>query len=539
MVRSLPALLTVCGVLVASSAAPSQVAPPATASATPTFAFTGRGWGHGVGMSQYGALGFAQHGWSHERIVAHYYRGTTLGRVPAARLRVLLLEARKRLTVSSEGPMRVRDAAGEAHTLEPGRYMLGPGLRLAVDEGEPRALEPPLLFLPETEPLALNGRRYRGTIELDVEQGKLRAINGVGLEAYLSGVVPDEVPSDWPAEALKAQAVVARSYAMATRKPGPFHLYADVRSQVYGGFDAEESETTAAVQATAGQVVTYASKIATTYFFSTSGGKTANVADVWSGNPVPYLVSVPDPYDTLSPHHTWGPVTFGTARLRKALEVPGRLVDIRTTTNGSGRVAAVVAVGTEGESSVPAGEVRRRLGLRSTWFTLGALALDPAAKPLVYGSRVALTGLVRGLPAVTLEQRAGSAAWAKAADVTPRPDGRFDFPVKPLVSTDFRLVSGTLRSAPVRLAVAPLVRLEAPADPAALRGTVKPVVPGATAVVQRLVGTAWREAARATLDEAGAFVAQLELTPGTYRARVAPGRGLVAGVSQPLDVAPA
>jgi stage II sporulation protein D len=539
MVRLILAPLTLLAVLVAASAAPSQtVPPPAT---TPTFAFSGRGWGHGVGMSQYGALGFAQRGHRFERILAHYYRGTELGRVRAARLRVLLLEGRKALTVSSAGPVRVRDATGAAYTLEAGRYTLGPGLRLALDAGEPRALPSPLVFVAEVEPLALNGKRYRGTLEISVEKGKLRAINGVGLEAYLNGVVPDEVPSDWPAEALKAQAVVARSYALAVRKPGPFHLYADVRSQVYGGLDAEESGTTAAVQATAGQVVTYAGKIATTYFFSTSGGRTANVADVWSGTPIPYLVSVPDPYDDASPHHMWGPFTFATARLTKALDVPGRLLDIQTTLNASGRVATVVAVGTEGESSVPAGEVRRRLGLRSTWFHLGALALEPSTKPLVYGSRHSFTGLARGLPAVTLEQRSTStiSLWEKAADVTPGPDGRLTLPVKPEASTDYRLVSGTIRSARVRLAVAPLVRIAAPTDTAALRGIVKPLLPGATAVVQRLEGTAWREVARAPVDETGTFEARFDVTPGTYRARVAPGRGLVPGVSASLDVAPA
>lgn len=537
MVRLILAPLTICAVLVAASAAPSQtVAPPG---ATPTFVFSGRGWGHGVGMSQYGAFGFAQHGFQYERILAHYYRGTALGRVPAARLRVLLLEGRKALTVSSDGPLSVRDATGETYELEPGRIKLGPALRVAVGEEEPRALPPPLLFSAGAEPLALNGKRYRGTLEISLDKGKLRAINGVGLEAYLNGVVPDEVPSDWPAEALKAQAVVARSYALAVRKPGLFDLYADVRSQVYGGLDAEEPATTAAVQATAGRVVTYAGKVATTYFFSTSGGRTANVADVWSGTPVPYLVSVPDPYDSASPHHTWGPVTFATARLTKALEVPGRLLDIHTTLNASGRVATLVAVGTEGEAIVPATELRRTIGLRSTWFQLGALALDPVAKPLVYGSRTSLTGLARGLPGVTLEQRAGSTLWEPGGPVAAGADGRFAVPVKPEASTEYRLVSGTVRSARVRLAVAPLVRLTPPTDAAALRGTVRPLLPGATAVVQRLEGTAWREVARASVDEAGAFEARFSLAAGTYRARVAPGRGFVPGVSPPLDVSPA
>jgi hypothetical protein len=111
--------------------------------------------------------------------------------------------------------------------------------------------------------------------------------------------------------------------------------------------------------------------------------------------------------------------------------------------------------------------------------------------------------------------------------------------VKPLVSTDYRLVSGTLRSGPVRLAVAPLVRLAAPTDTGALRGTVKPLLAGATAVVQRLEGTVWRGVASAPVDGAGGFEARFALAPGTYRARVAPGRGFAAGVSPPLEVAPA
>ena len=109
-------------------------------------------------------------------------------------------------------------------------------------------------------------------------------MNGVGLEPYLWGVVPDEMPDEWPAEALRAQAVVARSYALAVRRSsGPFDLYPDVRSQVYGGVAAEEASTTAAVNATAGRVLLYGGKVATTFFFSTSGGRTASVEDAWRG----------------------------------------------------------------------------------------------------------------------------------------------------------------------------------------------------------------------------------------------------------------
>ena len=150
-------------------------------------------------------------------------------------------------------------------------------------------------------------------------------MNVVGLEAYLQGVVPREMPSAWPPEALKAQAVAARSYALATRAGRrAFDLYADVRSQVYGGVAAEEPATTTAVDATAGQVVLYDGKVATTFFFSTSGGRTASAADAWSGEPVPYLVSVADPYDDASPYHDWGPLRSPRPTLAKKLERAGR-----------------------------------------------------------------------------------------------------------------------------------------------------------------------------------------------------------------------
>jgi stage II sporulation protein D len=535
MLRPAVALLALLAALAATSAATARAGVDAPL-ANPTFAISGRGWGHGVGMSQYGAYGFALRGVGYQQIVAHYYRGTTLGKAPVARVRVLLVEGRKTLTVSADSPFRLRDGAGVLHQLEPGRYAFGPGLRLALEPGALTQLPGPLLFSSESTPLAVNGKRYRGSLEVGVESGRLRAINAVGLQAYLYGVVPDEVPHTWPEEALKAQAVVARSYALAVRKSGPFDLYADVRSQVYGGVDSEEPTTTAAVNATAGQVVMYAGKVATTYFFSTSGGRTANVADVWSGTPIPYLVAVPDPYDTASPHHRWGPVAFTATQVRKALALPGRVADVRTTVIGSGRVGSFVAVGDGVETSVPATEVRRRLGLRSTWFRVGVLALEPLAKPVVYGGRARLAGSVRGLANVTLEQRAGTAAWETAGELKPGADGRFALAVKPLSTVDYRLASGTVRGTPVRVGVAPLVRLAQPTDAVALRGTVKPQLPGASVAVQRLEGTIWREVGRGTVDAQGGFAAQLQLVPAAYRARIAPGRGFVAGLSPVLDV---
>ena len=150
-------------------------------------------------------------------------------------------------------------------------------------------------------------------------------MNVVALESYLQGVVPGEVPSSWPAEALKAQAVAARSYALANLVKGkPFDLYADVRSQVYGGVASEKPSTSKAVAATAGEVVLYGGKVATTFYFSTSGGKTASAADVF-GQSIPYLVSRPDPWDKASPYHRWGPVLLGARTVQSKLGVDARV----------------------------------------------------------------------------------------------------------------------------------------------------------------------------------------------------------------------
>jgi stage II sporulation protein D len=531
-----------CGFLAAGATAGASKPRKSRSAAAPSsgavFVVSGRGWGHGVGMSQWGAHGFARRGVSYERILAHYYRGTAIERAPVSKVRVLLASGKKQLTIESEAPFRVKDPDGRIRKLPAGKHVLGPGLMVKAKGVKRRVkLDGPAVFMPGDEPLRL-GRRYRGTIHVDVVGGRLRAINFVGLEQYLYGVVPAEVPDDWPEEVLKAQAVAARSYALATRKVGgAYDLFPDVRSQVYRGVDEEEDSTNEAVDATAGQVLMYGGKVATTYFHSTSGGRTASVADVWAGSShVPYLVSVNDPYDSISPHHTWGPIVIPGSRMQKVLKAPGRLTDVRTTVNASGRVPAVTAVGTLGDSSVAGSDFRRELGLRSTWFRVGVLALPPLARPLAYGSGGRLNGVARGVSRPVLEQLRGS-TWTATVPVQPKGDGTFSVNVKPTATTRYRLVTGTVRTDPVTVAVAPRIALVPPGDLSQLEGSVRPALSGATVEILRLTGPAWRVVARANVDAEGAFLAALDVTSGSYRARVpSPGRGLVAGTSPTLVV---
>lgn len=441
-----------------ASAAPRErgQTPVCLRCAPPVFVITGRGWGHGVGLSQYGALGFARAGAGYEEILAHYYQGTELTEALVKRMRVQLAAGAKTLDVGSKAPFRVRDALGEAHDLPAGTQRFGPGLRLRkVGQAKPTQLQGPLVFLPGSEPLELKGRAYRGELRVVAEKARLRAINNLGLEAYLYGVVPSEMPHRWPPEALKAQAVAARSYALATRRSGEFDVYSDVRSQVYRGIPEEEAQTNEAIDATAGQVLTYDGQVAYTYFFSTSGGRTATVTDVWpSSKSIPYLVSVADPHDSISPYHRWGPVVLTAKAARAKLKVPGPLLDLRATLTGSGRVGTLTALSPTAETAVKAGDVRQRLGLRSTWFRVGVLALSRPEAPLEPGHQLTLTGVARGLSGVTLEQRGPGEAWAPLVKVKAGAGGAVAVAVKPAATTLYRLAYGTgARSATVRVVV--------------------------------------------------------------------------------------
>jgi stage II sporulation protein D len=197
------------------------------------------------------------------------------------------------------------------------------------------------------------------------------AVNHVSLEHYLDGVGPAEMPAGGPAEALRAQAVVARSYALTSRASGGnWDVFADVRSQVYGGVLAEIASTTDAVRATRGRVVTVGGEVAQTFFFSTSGGRTAANEEGFGGSPLPYLRSVEDPHDDLSPVHTWT-ARFSRREAQRRLSdlVAGRLQGISVASRSpSGRAATVLLRGSQGDATVSAASVRTALGLRSTWL---------------------------------------------------------------------------------------------------------------------------------------------------------------------------
>src|SRR5579862_6739313 len=193
-VRTLILVLVVPFIAAGTAAAARRDLPPVCAAkcvaAKPgtgaVFLFSGHGWGHGVGMSQYGAWGFALHGYDYEQILQHYYPGTTIATALTNTIRVLLADGRKSLTLSCGVPFTMTDANGATRSLPAGPVTL-----------TPKIAAPPLTFSAGAGGWMTLGRQYRGEIQVDVVDGRLRAIDIVGLEDYLYGVVPAEMPSTW------------------------------------------------------------------------------------------------------------------------------------------------------------------------------------------------------------------------------------------------------------------------------------------------------------------------------------------------------
>jgi SpoIID/LytB domain protein len=382
----------------------------------------------------------------------------------------------------------------------------------------------------------VGGRAYRGKLVVSSDGKTVSVIDVVGLEQYLKGVVPAEMPSGWPAEALKAQAVAARSYALANLAgSGPFDLYGDTRSQVYGGVPVETEAASAAVDATAGQVLTYDGRVADTLFHASSGGRTMSSLEA-TGRAVPYLVSVKDPYDVLSPYHDWGPLLLDAATAAKALELPAAITGLQETAWPSGRVRSL-ALTTAGEAtaSFTGNQLRVALGLRSTWFRAGLLRLHASRRAITWGGSATLDGSAAGVDGVSLEARpVGSRAWAAAAAPVPAADGSFDLPVRPKVSTTYRLAAGAVRVGSVTVAVAP--RVAAALGTTGVEGTAMPAAAGVAVELQSLAGSTWATVSSTVTGADGTFAFGGTPAPGTYRVRVAPGHGLVPGVSAPLTV---
>ncbi|MEY2985520.1 MAG: SpoIID-like protein [Cyanobacteriota bacterium] len=217
----------------------------------------------------------------------------------------------------------------------------------------------------------IGDRWYRGKVRLLRQGDGVTAVNLVDLEEYLYSVVGSESIPTWPLEALKAQAVAARTYAIykASKDSSRYYdLDTTTATQVYKGLNYEYVSTVEAVEATQGQVMTYGGKVILAAFHAASGGHTENVEDVWM-SPLPYLRGVVD-YDQHSPVFQWDK-TLTANDVSRHIEGVGTVTSMTPVKmTPRGRVATMLISGTRGRKNLSGNQVRQALQLRSTLFTV-------------------------------------------------------------------------------------------------------------------------------------------------------------------------
>ncbi len=285
----------------------------------------------------------------------------------AVEMRVAIGDRLSQVTVGSSTPAVVKNMAGQGVGQIPqGRSVVvtpdGGGVRLADWRGQAFWVEPTgggYVFIKD--------KWYRGRVLVMPTQGGITAVNWVDIEAYLYGVVGSEMPASWPQEALKAQAVAARSYALYRRDRTQNQLFdvgGTTSHQVYKGLAAEAPSVQAAVNATQGQVITHGGRVIEAVFHSSSGGHTENSEDIWQ-QPTPYLRGVAD-YDQEAPVFHWSE-TFSAQQLGQRIVGIGQLRSVATErATPRGRIVSIRLQGSQGSRTLTGTELRQALGLRST-----------------------------------------------------------------------------------------------------------------------------------------------------------------------------
>ncbi len=359
----------------------------------------GHGYGHGRGMSQYGAEGAARAGRSTGEILDFYYPGTRPAELEGP-LRVLITaDTSPQLTVRARPGLVVRDrrdkqawtlpdngadqwriapsredaavSAVQFHDAKGWHRWQVPGRTVLRGDGQFAAGGKPVgLVLPGG-----TVRQYRGALRAASPfrgASSRDTVNVVSLDDYVRGVLPREMPTSWSMAALKAQAVAARTYAAFGRHANRtryWHVCDTTSCQVYGGVDAETERGNQAVSATARRVLLFNDRPAFTQFASSSGGWTVHGGQ-------PYLPAKADPYDDWAgnPNHDWQ-ARVDTGTLERTFPELGRLESVAVTKRDGhgdwgGRVLQVVLSGTKGDVAMSGEAFRYALGLRSSWFTM-------------------------------------------------------------------------------------------------------------------------------------------------------------------------
>lgn len=311
----------------------------------------------------------------------------------ALELRVAIHEGKSQLQVGSSTKALVRDAAGQ----EVGELAAMNGYKADSKQGNVALGQwrSQTLWIEPTDGgyTWIGDRWYRGRTQLVPTSKGLTAVNHVDIEHYLYSVLGAEMSPSWPLEALKAQAVAARSYALHKRSTDGNSVY-DVGDttawQVYKGLESEAPSTQQAVQETAGQVMTYNGQVILAAFHAASGGHTENVEDIWKSPFIPYLRGVVD-YDQGAPVYEWTK-SFSRSELSRKISGVGKVISMtpeRTTPQG--RIVTMIVKGESGTKRLSGNDLRSTLGLRSTLFVVNSTGSEFNISGRGYGHGIGLS----------------------------------------------------------------------------------------------------------------------------------------------------
>jgi stage II sporulation protein D len=293
--------------------------------------------------------------------------------LPADTIRVAIVKNAPGITVDGDGLLAMREN-GAAIALKTPVVVKAGRDEVTVDGVAYRRL-----VFSAASAVYINGKPYRGIAEIRFYDKGLLAVNELPLEDYLVGLINCEISSTWPIEAIKAQAVIARTYAVnrrEARRNALFDLESSVIDQVYNGCEIEDNRARRGVSETAGKVLAYNGAVIQAFYHSSCGGKTEAAENVW-GTSIPYLKGVDCQYCKLSPSSAWDQ-KLSLKELEERLKTAGfkatSLIDIRAgVRNNRGRLKNVIAVTPRGEVAIPGDQFRKAVGygiIKSTNFTV-------------------------------------------------------------------------------------------------------------------------------------------------------------------------
>ncbi|KAB0669577.1 SpoIID/LytB domain-containing protein [Oryzomonas sagensis] len=308
-------------------------------------------------------------------------------------IRVAIAKNAQGVTVDGEGLLAVRENGAAVAVKAPVTVKASRG-EVAVDGVTYRRL-----VFSAASAVRINGKPYRGIAEISFSDKGLVVVNELPLEDYLVGLINCEISSAWPIEAIKAQAVIARTYAInrrEARRNALYHLESSVIDQVYNGCEIEDSRARRGVSETTGEVLTYDGAVIQAFYHSNCGGKTEAAENVW-GASIPYLKGVDCQYCLLSSSSSWDqrlPLKELEGRLRAAGFKAAGLTDIRGgARNNRGRLKNVIAVAQRGDIAITGDQFRKAVGygvIKSTNFTVRVVNGDAVFSGLGNGHGVGL-----------------------------------------------------------------------------------------------------------------------------------------------------